>query len=77
MPEQTHLPDKSKPESPAYSPQYTENDRAAGFEILPNFQRFSQRNDVFSRSFWDSRIRSKKKAFWMSLACNETARRPG
>ncbi len=30
------------------------------FEILPNFQRFSQRNDIFSRSFWDSTIRSKK-----------------
>ena len=35
-------------------------DRAAGFEILPNFQRFNQRNDVFSRSFWDPTIRSPK-----------------
>ena len=35
-------------------------DRRAGFKILENFQRFSQKNDVFSRSFWDSTIRSKK-----------------
>lgn len=31
-----------------------------GFEILPTFERFSQKNDVFSRSFWDERIRSQK-----------------
>ena len=38
----------------------TNSDRAAGFEILPNFRPFSQRNDVFSRSFWDSAVRSEK-----------------
>ncbi|GAB4447031.1 MAG: hypothetical protein Kow0031_29590 [Anaerolineae bacterium] len=36
------------------------DDSATGFEILPEFRRFSQRNDVFSRSFWDPRIRSEK-----------------
>ncbi|RMF03897.1 MAG: reductive dehalogenase, partial [Chloroflexi bacterium] len=30
------------------------------FKTLENFERFSQRNDVFCRSFWDPHIRSKK-----------------
>lgn len=38
----------------------TTNDTAAGFEILPDFERFHQKNDVFRRSWWDERIRSKK-----------------
>lgn len=29
-----------------------------GFEVLDDFERFSQVNDVFSRSFWDERIRT-------------------
>ena len=35
-------------------------DRAAGFEILPDFERFNQHNDMFSRSWWDPTIRSDK-----------------
>ena len=38
----------------------TAADQAAGFDILDTFQRFSQKNDLFSRSFWDARIRSPK-----------------
>ena len=34
-------------------------DQASSFEILPDFERFSQRNDVFSRSFWDDSIRDE------------------
>ena len=30
------------------------------FEILPGFERFHQKNDVFRRSFWDPKIRSEK-----------------
>ena len=26
--------------------------------VLDEFERFSQRNDIFSRSFWDSRVHS-------------------
>ncbi len=37
-----------------------DNDQAAGFEILSNFEPFHQKNDVFRRSWWDPRIRSKK-----------------
>lgn len=36
------------------------SDREAGFEILDTFERFSQKNDVFRRSWWDERIRSPK-----------------
>ncbi len=35
------------------------SDHDAGFEIGPGFERFSQVNDVFSRSFWDEAIRSE------------------
>jgi epoxyqueuosine reductase len=35
-----------------------QRDRLAGFEVLDGFVRFSQRNDVFSRSFWDDTVRS-------------------
>ena len=37
-----------------------ESDRAAGFEVLDDFERFSQVDDVFSRSFWDDTIRDEK-----------------
>ena len=33
-----------------------------GFEVLEDFERFSQVDDVFSRSFWDDEIRSEKSA---------------
>ncbi len=35
-------------------------DRDAGFRVLPEHRRFSQRDDIFSRSFWDSQIHSEK-----------------
>lgn len=53
------------------STEATDRDQAAGFEILKNFLRFSQRNDVFSRSFWDPTIRSK-----MTERFYETYRQP-
>jgi len=37
-----------------------ELDRAAGFDIQEDFERFNQKNDVFRRSWWDDRIRSEK-----------------
>ena len=33
-------------------------DRAAGIEVGPEFERFDQRDDMFSRAFWDADIRS-------------------
>jgi reductive dehalogenase len=36
------------------------DDAAAGFEVLPSFEPFHQKNDVFRRSWWDQRIKSAK-----------------
>ncbi|MEM7032177.1 MAG: reductive dehalogenase [Chloroflexota bacterium] len=48
-----------------------QNDDLASFDIRPNFERFTQKNDIFRRSWWDERIRSKKtKLFY------ETYREP-
>ncbi len=33
-------------------------DEAAGFEVGPDFERFDQRNDIFSRAFWDETVRT-------------------
>ena len=37
-----------------------ELDRAAGFDIQEDFERFNQKSDVFRRSWWDDRIRNEK-----------------
>ena len=45
----------------------SEIDRAAGFEIGHDFTRFDQINDIFSRAFWDERVKSAEtKAFFDS-----------
>ena len=36
----------------------SEMDWAAGFEIGQDFTRFDQINDIFSRAFWDDRVKS-------------------
>lgn len=38
----------------------TATDRAAGFEIGPDFEAFAQRNDIYRRSFWDPAVRNEK-----------------
>ena len=35
-------------------------DSDVGFEVLDSFQRFSQKNDIYSRAFWDPEVRSEK-----------------
>ncbi|MDH3732367.1 MAG: reductive dehalogenase [Gemmatimonadota bacterium] len=35
-------------------------DPETGFEVNEDFERFSQKNDVFRRSFWDPRVRTEK-----------------
>jgi ferredoxin len=35
------------------------NDAEAGFEVLPTFRRFSQRDDIYCRAFWDPGVRSE------------------
>ena len=36
------------------------NDTEAGFQVLDDFVRFDQKNDVFRRSWWDDSIKSDK-----------------
>ena len=52
------------------------DDLAAGIEITPQFERFSQRNDVFSRAFWDDTVRSAaSQAFFASYRMETIPRR--
>ena len=52
------------------------DDAAAGIETTDAFERFSQRNDIFTRAFWDDRIRTAKTdAFFASYRMEATPRR--
>ncbi|MCJ7661404.1 MAG: reductive dehalogenase [Anaerolineales bacterium] len=44
--------------TPSNSDNYHTEDIKASFEILANFERFNQKNDVFRRAWWDNRVRS-------------------
>ena len=48
------------------SNKHSHNDRANNFEILVNFKRFDQKNDIFRRSWWDKTIRSRKTELFYS-----------
>ena len=51
-------------------------DCEAGIEVTEDFERFSQRNDVFSRAMWDDRVRSKHtEKFFYSYGTEATPRR--
>ncbi len=39
-------------------------DTACGFEVLDDFERFNQANDIYTRGQWDPRIRSTKVINW-------------
>lgn len=45
---------------PSFPADPRQSDAAAGFEILDGFQRFDQRDDVFSRAWWDETVHSQK-----------------
>ena len=49
----------------------TLNNDVPGAEILEDFERFHQKNDVFRRSWWDERVRSRKAELFY-----ETYRQP-
>ncbi len=40
------------------------DDEICSFEMLDNFERFNQANDIYTRGQWDSRIRSEKVLNW-------------
>ena len=52
------------------------DDAAAGIETTEEFERFTQRNDVFTRAFWDDTVRSKQTdGFFASYRMEATPRR--
>ena len=60
---------------PSNHPQRTD-DAAAGIDVTDEFERFNQRNDIFTRAFWDERIRNKQTdAFFASYRMEATPRR--
>ncbi|MDF1727908.1 MAG: reductive dehalogenase [Sulfitobacter sp.] len=51
-------------------------DARAGIEVTDDFERFTQRNDIFTRAFWDKSVRSgKSDAFFASYRMEATPRR--
>ena len=51
-------------------------DAAAGIETTEEFKRFRQKNDVFTRAFWDPNVRSDKTdAFFGSYRMEALPRR--
>lgn len=61
---------------PSNTPSQRKGDAEAGFEISDDFEPFTQRNDIFTRAFWDVRVRSKfTDAFFASYRMEATPRR--
>ncbi len=61
---------------PSNQPTSHKDDAAAGIEITPEFERFTQRNDIFTRAFWDDSVRTPKTdAFFASYRMEATPRR--
>jgi ferredoxin len=45
-------------------PQRDPRDAACGFEVLDDFERFNQANDIYSRARWDPVVRSDRALEW-------------
>ncbi|MGB7242684.1 MAG: reductive dehalogenase domain-containing protein [Sulfitobacter sp.] len=61
---------------PSNAPKPHPNDAAAGIEVTQDFEPFAQRNDVFTRAFWDDTVRSKATdGFFASYRMEATPRR--
>jgi len=53
-----------------------DKDAAAGIETTPEFTRFAQRNDIFTRAFWDPTVKTKQTdAFFASYRMEAAPRR--
>jgi len=65
------------PQNARKTPQHLlDSDAAAGFQISPEFERFSQMDDMFTRAFWDDTVRSRDTdAFFDSYRMSATPRR--
>ena len=52
-------PANRRPDNPADWERFRDSDAEAGFEITEDFERFSQRDDIFNRAWWDEKVMSK------------------
>ncbi len=65
------------PAEPAVRGQLPVDDAEAGFEVGEGFERFSQKDDVFCRSFWDPEVRtSRSDMFYETYRTPELRWRP-
>ncbi len=62
---------------PSNTPPQRDGDAEAGINVSDDFQPFIQRNDVFSRAFWDDRIRNKRTDGFFNSYRMEAAPRRG
>ena len=61
---------------PSNTPPQRDGDDAAGIEVNDEFTRFTQLNDIFTRAFWDERVKSAKtEAFFRSYRMEAAPRR--
>ena len=61
---------------PSNSPPQRDGDGDAGIEVNGEFTRFTQRNDIFTRAFWDETVKSPKtEAFFNSYRMAAAPRR--
>jgi ferredoxin len=61
---------------PSNSPPQRDGDAQAGIEVNSDFTRFTQRNDIFTRAFWDEQVKSPKtEAFFRSYRMEAAPRR--
>ena len=61
---------------PSNSPPQRDGDSDAGIEVNGDFARFTQRNDIFTRAFWDDTVKSPKtEAFFRSYRMEAAPRR--
>ena len=60
----------------AWRDRFAASDAAAGIEVTDEFEPFHQRNDAFTRAFWDPEVRSAKTdAFFASYRMEAAPRR--
>ncbi|MEM7318048.1 MAG: reductive dehalogenase domain-containing protein [Pseudomonadota bacterium] len=62
---------------PKNAPPQRDGDAAAGIDVTDDFERFTQRNDIFSRAFWDERVKSKHTEKFFASYRMEAAPRRG
>ena len=58
-------------------PPQRNGDAAAGIDVTDDFERFAQRNDIFTRAFWDDRVKSEHSEKFFASYRMEAAPRSG